>query len=291
MAAFFGALGLNRLPQFWHPAFGAAKFARATTDGFFIFVEAGDEKFEESAVRRLLESLGATGVEPCFEASQRPRFSAGDRLDCAGGRSPWPSCRRCGLRGTRLVKSATPRLDIFSDMDFQPKYTAQAASAFFADGRAARLPVPGTVSRGGLEADAKFYRGKAGDQFVGDVPDDADPGDDRARPGAVQHLLRHLSRLDRRRRPQRRHDRPAGDQTRRSDVGDADLAARRGGARSSRWEQIFQTITNGIRTMPSYAAQIPPEDRWAIILYVRALQRSQNASLDDVPEDKRMQLR
>ncbi len=50
-------------------------------------------------------------------------------------------------------------------------------------------------------------------------------------------------------------------------------------------------ITNGRRKMPSYAAQIPVRDRWAIILYVRALQRSQNATIQDVPADKRLQLR
>jgi hypothetical protein len=55
--------------------------------------------------------------------------------------------------------------------------------------------------------------------------------------------------------------------------------------------QIFGTITHGIRSMPGYAAQIEPADRWAIILYVRALQRSQNASIDDVPEEHRARLR
>jgi mono/diheme cytochrome c family protein len=55
--------------------------------------------------------------------------------------------------------------------------------------------------------------------------------------------------------------------------------------------QYFTTITNGIRTMPSYGAQISAQDRWAIILYVRALQKSQDASLDEVPEDLRGQLR
>ena len=47
--------------------------------------------------------------------------------------------------------------------------------------------------------------------------------------------------------------------------------------------QIFDAITNGIRNMPGYAGQIEPEDRWAIVLYLRALQRSQTATLDDVP--------
>jgi mono/diheme cytochrome c family protein len=55
--------------------------------------------------------------------------------------------------------------------------------------------------------------------------------------------------------------------------------------------QYFSTITNGIRTMPSYGAQIPAADRWAIILYIRALQKSQNATPEDVPEDLREQLR
>jgi hypothetical protein len=54
---------------------------------------------------------------------------------------------------------------------------------------------------------------------------------------------------------------------------------------------IFNTISNGIRNMPGYSSQIPVEDRWAIVAYVRALQRSQYATVDDVPEDIRTQLR
>ena len=54
---------------------------------------------------------------------------------------------------------------------------------------------------------------------------------------------------------------------------------------------LFNTITNGIRNMPAYAPQIPVEDRWAIVAYVRALQRSQGAPLEDVPADVRAQLR
>ncbi|MBD3299206.1 MAG: c-type cytochrome [candidate division Zixibacteria bacterium] len=54
---------------------------------------------------------------------------------------------------------------------------------------------------------------------------------------------------------------------------------------------IFNVITYGIRNMKGYKHQIPPDDRWAIIAYMRALQRSQNATLDDVPQEKRSQLR
>jgi hypothetical protein len=50
---------------------------------------------------------------------------------------------------------------------------------------------------------------------------------------------------------------------------------------------IFEVITKGYQQMPPYNLQTEPGDRWAIIAYVRALQLSQNARLDDVPEDKR----
>ena len=54
---------------------------------------------------------------------------------------------------------------------------------------------------------------------------------------------------------------------------------------------IFDVITNGIRNMPSYKYQIPVADRWAIVAYFRALQRSQNATRDDIPEDVRETLK
>lgn len=54
--------------------------------------------------------------------------------------------------------------------------------------------------------------------------------------------------------------------------------------------KLFHVITHGVRKMPAYGSQIPPEDRWAIVLYVRALQRSRAASLQDVPEDVRPNL-
>ncbi len=62
-AAVFGMLGLNRLPRLHHPLFNSERFRRATTDRFFIAVEADDEKYDEPAVRRLFEELGASHVE------------------------------------------------------------------------------------------------------------------------------------------------------------------------------------------------------------------------------------
>jgi hypothetical protein len=55
--------------------------------------------------------------------------------------------------------------------------------------------------------------------------------------------------------------------------------------------QLFNTISNGFNTMAGYAAQIGHADRWAIVLYIRALQRSQNATIEDVPPDQRGSIR
>jgi len=55
--------------------------------------------------------------------------------------------------------------------------------------------------------------------------------------------------------------------------------------------EIFNTITNGKGKMPAYGPQIPVEDRWRIVLYEKALQRSQHATVDDLPEEDRPHLR
>jgi hypothetical protein len=53
---------------------------------------------------------------------------------------------------------------------------------------------------------------------------------------------------------------------------------------------FFDVITNGFGRMYSYASRVTPEDRWAIIAYIRALQLSQNATINDVPPDERQKL-
>ncbi|HVM96496.1 MAG TPA: cytochrome c, partial [Candidatus Acidoferrales bacterium] len=53
---------------------------------------------------------------------------------------------------------------------------------------------------------------------------------------------------------------------------------------------FFEVISHGFGVMPSYAGQVPPADRWAIVAYIRALQLSQKATLDDVPPGERAKL-
>jgi mono/diheme cytochrome c family protein len=162
-------------------------------------------------------------------------------------------------------------------MDLQERYDPQAASAFFADGRAMRTPVPGTVARGFLRDDVRFYFGRnQNGVFVEDMP----------LPMTMDLLRRGQERYDIYCGPC--HG-PAGDgqgiimtgnygyvpaPTYHSDA----LRAQPDG-------YFYNVVVNGVRTMPGYGTQIPVADRWAIVAYIRALQRSQNASQADVPAD------
>jgi mono/diheme cytochrome c family protein len=180
------------------------------------------------------------------------------------------------------------REQIVPDMDAQPKFKTQAENAFFADGRAMRLPVAGTVARGRLEADSRRFRGVDHDTtyttaFPLPVTEELlARGQERFRiycapchglGGAGDGMVH-----------KRAESLQQGTWTPPSDLASPTVVARANG-------HLFHTITAGIRNMPAYGSQIPVDDRWAIVAYVRALQRARNATLADVPEDARRNLR
>ncbi|MBD3377186.1 cytochrome c [candidate division KSB1 bacterium] len=173
--------------------------------------------------------------------------------------------------------SEKPPIHIIPDMDSQPKYEAQEASEFFENGLAMRMPVDGTVSQDHLRENTRFYQGKTeSGQWVVSLP--------------IQMTLPLLKR------GQERYDifcAPCHSRT-----GDGQGIMVNHGyippptfhadrLRDIEDGHIYDVIVKGIRNMPSYAHQVPVNDRWAIVAYVRALQRAQNASLQDIPNEKR----
>lgn len=183
----------------------------------------------------------------------------------------------CGL----LQPKKEPPLEIFSDMRRQPKYKAQAESAFFSDRRASRLPVAGTVARDQLKEDDLFFTGKQADgQWVEKSP--VPPSPEWLRRGQEQFNV-HCSVC---------HDRVGTGQgivVAKGYPPAANLQDER--LRKISDGHIFGVITQGIRNMPSLSHQIPEADRWAIVSYVRALQRSQHGTLADVPPEIRSTVR
>jgi mono/diheme cytochrome c family protein len=289
-AAFLGVFALTGLPVFGHALFSRDRFRKATTNGFFISVDAEDDKFDQAALSQLLRDAGATAVET-YGWPESKRGGIPRAFFWAGGLAALVALLPPLYVATiKLTKSDKPRIHIVPNMDYQPRYNTQAASQWFADGRTMRLPVEGTVALGELQTDDHFYRGKLGDEFVTTFPARFEISEDTMLRGRERYNIFCAACH--------------------GYVGEGDgLVSERALARadSTGWIQplslhvprvrqqpageLFNTITHGIRTMPAYASQIPPEDRWAIVLYVRALQRSQNASIDDVPANKREQVR
>ncbi len=157
----------------------------------------------------------------------------------------------------------------------QPKYKKPyMATSFFADGMVARPRVPGTISQSQVLADEHFYTGQVDGEFVTTFPF----------PVTIQVLRRGQDRFNVFCSPcHGRVGNGLGMIQRRGLVPPANYHVDR--LREIPVGYMFDVITNGFRNMYAYGPKIPPEDRWAIIAYVRALQLSQNASCDDVPDN------
>ena len=158
------------------------------------------------------------------------------------------------------------------DMHDEPKFFPQRGTNFYADGRSVRPQVDHTVARSQLHADNYFYTG-----YINGKEGDALPF-----PATMKVLERGEERYNIYCTPC--HSR----------VGNGDgMIVQRGYAQAANFQtnrlrtatlgHFFDVMTNGYGSMPDYAAQITPEDRWAIAAYMRALQLSQNAQRSDVP--------
>lgn len=165
------------------------------------------------------------------------------------------------------------------DMHDAPRYEAFEASATFADGRASRGLPTGTIARGSLREDEALNTGKAAGELVDQFP------------FAITH-----ADLQRGRQRFNIYCTPCHGR-----IGDGNGMVVQRGLRQAasyhnerlREEKVgyfFDVITNGFGAMQGYAEQIPVRDRWLIVSYVRALQLSQHASVDDVPADRRPDL-
>ncbi len=181
------------------------------------------------------------------------------------------------LAGCRGAISEKPPVHVNMNMDNQPRFDPQEANPFFADGRAMRPPVPGTVARGMLKEDTRFYLGRAaaGD-FVPQMPV----------PVTRELLLRGRERYDI--FCAVCHGKAGDGQgiiitgqygyTPAPSYHDATVAARMAAD-----GYVFDVISRGVRNMPGYAQQLTVADRWAVTAYIRALQLSQNAAEGDIP--------
>jgi mono/diheme cytochrome c family protein len=179
--------------------------------------------------------------------------------------------RTAGLLLAAVAAMSGCRLDMHTD----PHVLPLTKSDFFADGRASRSLVPGTVARGQLRADTYLYTGMI----------DGKPGDFMPFPATKEVLERGRERFNIYCAPC--HSR----------IGDGNgMIVQRGyrhppsfhtqALRQAPLGHFYDVITNGFGAMPDYSAQVPTPDRWAIAAYIRVLQLSQNATAADLPAGK-----
>jgi cytochrome c553 len=185
-----------------------------------------------------------------------------------------------GALAVAVLVAAAALAGCRQDMHQAPRYDPLEQSDFFADQRASRPLVEGTVARGQLRADKVLYTGKGPDgAFVARMPMPVtrallERGQDRfniycspchaatgegngmiVQRGLKQPPSFHIDRL-----------------------------------RQERDGYFYDVMTNGFGVMQDYAAQLKPEDRWAVVAYLRALQFSRRATVADVPEAERPSL-
>jgi len=185
------------------------------------------------------------------------------------------------------------------DMYDQPRYKPLAASDFFADGLSARPRVEGTIARGELHEDEPLYTGKEAGILVSQIPQSVYGALYDNVPRQFNHPLDQSEPAELRRallmRGRERFDIHCSVCHGRTGDGDG-MIVRRGFRKPPSYHierlrnapagHFFDVITNGLGAMPSYANRIEVADRWAIVAYVRALQLSQNARINDVPADE-----
>jgi len=192
-----------------------------------------------------------------------------------------------GFRGQHFTK---PPFEVLPDMIYQDKVKDQVPSAFFADGNSARAPIPGTVAEE-MPADNSYWAtGKWDDTHWGDgipVHDAVDGG----RPLQIDAADMARGRERYTISCEVCHG-AAGD-----GKGITSKYGLNGAAnyhqdkyRQETDGQLFDTITNGHGQMLGYGYNVTIDDRWRIVMYIRALQRSQNAAYADASPDEQAQL-
>lgn len=292
LTAFFGVLALNGLPRFWHPVFHSKQFLRATTDGFFISITADDPKFDASGTRTLLESTGALAVEACYEPAESRSLPTALWWAAAAGLAV-ALVPPAAVALMRAMPASQPRIHLVQDMDFQPRYNPQSTSSFFRDRRTMRPDVPGTIAQGQFIDNEHLVRGIVDDQWAGTFPmpvSRATIERGQQRYNVYCATCHGLGGDGDGMTAKRAADRLAS-----GHPGFVNWVAPRSLHAESVVRQpvgeVYNTIANGKNAMAAYAAQISVEDRWAIVAYVKALQRARNARLDDVPEQFRSEMR
>lgn len=188
------------------------------------------------------------------------------------------------LAGRRGSLSSNRPIEVFPDMRRQPKLRPQNANAFFANGLSSQLPVAGAIARDEPYEDSPMNTGKVAGttNWVSAIPI----------PVTAELMARGQERFNI--YCAACHGATGEGNGTPTKFGMAviaslhDIAGRKVPQQPD--GQVFNTITHGLNLMGAYGGLISVQDRWAIVAYLRALELSRLAALDDVPAERRAEL-
>jgi mono/diheme cytochrome c family protein len=255
---------LNKLPFFGHPVLHSRAIRAITRDRFALALEAEDATFDADAARAVLEAAGGTEIEVLPSPGAFEPFASQVLLRSLSG--ILAACVVSGLITYGVVK-LFPVLPPMSHMEDQPRLDPQRLSAFFKDGHGMQLPVEGTVARGHMPIGVASQEEAA--ILVNPLPRDRQVLERGRRVFNIRCSVCHGATGN-------------GVPTLTSAYGakPANLLSKQ--FRDYPDGTIYWVITKGKNSMPSYAADASEDERWAVIHYVRALQRAQNAKDEDL---------
>lgn len=288
-ATLAGMLALNNLPLPAHPLDLKERFRRVTDDKFFLLIEARDPKFDESSVRKLLEETAPVVLDDVQEdrtssaVIPRPLIYVGI---IAGVASLVPFAVFAQARTAKIEEG---RRHLVWDMDFTPSYKAQATNPLYEDQRAMRKPPEGTVAQGHLDADDHLHLGKNEQGYFattlpeGVLADEATMALGKAQFEIYCTPCHGFSGEGNGMVHQRASALGQGW------VPPTNIHEER--IRNQAAGELYNTITNGIRNMPAYGSQMDDNERWAVVMYVRALQKSRTVGLNQLTDAERSQLK
>ena len=267
-ATFTAGLGmlllLNKLPFFGHPVLSSKSITGITRDRYALAIEADTEAFDSAAAANALTGAGALEVEILPAPDRSPFLTSDYILRTLGG--IFSACLVAGLMMYFTIK-LFPVLAPMKYMQDQPRLNPQKASSFFKDGHGMQMPVAGTVARGYLPTATGTQEAAA--TLINPLP--------RSKEVFAVGRKAYINRCE------VCHGALGN--------GVGSLTAAYGGKPANLQAQLFRdypdgkiywAIVNGKNAMPSHAADLTVTQRWAVVHYVRALQRAQNAKDEDL---------
>lgn len=256
-----------KLPFNANPLMDTEFMKRVTSDKYGLYIESKDEKFNLEEIKSLFSSLGASSVmeiyEPVYEEGKTKNLLLDGKFITS-------------LVVIAVVTSVVSYFVLnmllfmppFNWMHFQPRVNPQSQSKFFADGWSMRKPVEGTVARGFIPYEFKGMP----DSLVVPAPNPL--------PFTQKYIDLGKKRYNSYCSPCHGYFGKGDSRLR----GQFPVPPSLLSDKVKNWKDanIYHVITNGQNTMPSYESSISRDDRWAIIHYIRVLQRAQDAPDSDL---------